>query len=152
MRFLYRLAFSLFCLILPNVASAAGLEIHDAYINESPPTIRIMAGYMTISNQTPEDILISGISSPDFDRVEIHETRIENNVVRMIKQEHLVIEAGKSVRLAPGAMHLMFIEPVNPLHAGDQTKLTITFSDGTEMQDVLDITKGATDHEHIHHH
>lgn len=152
MRLLYKLAFRIFCLILPNVASAGGLEIYDAHINESPPTVSIMAGYMTISNPTHEDIVISELSSPDFGQVEIHETRIENNVASMIKLEHLVIEAGETVRLTPGAMHLMFIEPVIPLRAGDQSSLTITFSDGTEMQQVLAITRSGTDHEHTHNH
>ncbi|MDX1518813.1 MAG: copper chaperone PCu(A)C [Gammaproteobacteria bacterium] len=149
-RFLCRLLILQFLLV--EVAFTAGLVISGARINESPPTIQVMAGYMTISNPTADDIEIRSLSSPGFERVEIHETRMENDVARMVRQESLVVEAGTSVNLEPGGRHIMFMDPEKPLRAGDRVTLFMQLSDGSEVQQEMNVVRSGGNHDHSHHH
>ena len=81
----------------------------------SGPMPRMKAGYMTLTNNTDETIDITHVSSPQFDRAEIHETVLEDDVSRMRPVGVLTIAAGESVRLEPGGKHLMLMQPVgNP--------------------------------------
>ena len=149
-------SFILILFILPAIICADDLIIRDGYINEAPPTVSILGGYMTITNQSDEDIIIKNLESPNFELVEIHETQIENDVVKMNRLVQLRINARESIHLEPGGKHLMFIDPVIPLRAGDQVRLIIIFADGTQMNQNLDVIKRTSghqqSHDHEHHH
>ncbi|MCG8325991.1 MAG: copper chaperone PCu(A)C [Thiotrichales bacterium] len=149
---LFRSSTCLVLMLLSNTVMSAQLQISGARIHEAPPAASVLAGYSEITNTSGEAVVTGVFNSPDFARVELHETQIEGDIARMVKQDKLVLEAGETVTLQPGGMHFMFIEPVRKLRAGDRTTLIIRFSDGTEQTQAFEVIKAGAGHDHSHHH
>ena len=86
--------------------------------------------FMTITNNGDKDVTLVGGSSPIAGIVEIHEV-IDGMMQPMANG--LVIPAGESVKLRMGGYHVMLLELSNEIKAGDETEVTLRFSDGTEQ-------------------
>ena len=87
------------------------LEIDDAWIKETPPNHPMTGGYFKIENDgNTADVLI-GISANFAMKSEIHEMKMEGDVMKMRPLENgLVIPADGEVYLKPGGYHLMFMK------------------------------------------
>ena len=82
---------------------------------------------MITNNGTSPDRLIGG-SSPAAGKIEIHEMAMKDNVMTMRPVTGgLPIEPGKSVTLAPGGYHLMFVNLKSPLKQDSELKATLDF-------------------------
>jgi copper(I)-binding protein len=86
--------------------------------------------FMTITNNGEKDVTLEGGQSPIAGIVEIHEV-IDGMMVAMANG--LVIPAGESVKLRMGGYHVMLLELSKEIKAGDETEVTLRFSDGTEQ-------------------
>ena len=126
MRYLFPLLFSF--ISAPIWADKAqDIVIEQAWIRETPPGVSPMAGYMQISNNTEETIVLQQISSSYFERVELHRTRVEGEVARMERKDNLTFSPGQTIRLQPGDYHLMLFTPSRLLRTGDHVPITLTF-------------------------
>jgi len=117
-------------LILPGSAIAE-LDIHNAWIKNLPPAVPVRAGYMTIHNAQANEVSIVAISSDAFASVEIHRSIAEDGMMRMEAVPTLVIEPDSTVQLAPGGLHLMMMNPVEPTKPDDVLQIVIEFDDGS---------------------
>ncbi len=138
------------------VAWAGGaLEIEHPWVREAPPNAPMMAGYLTLVNSTDRPVVLVGASSPQFERVEFHRSRVEGGMARMTRERELVVAPGKKLQLAPGGRHLMLIKPKRPLRAGDQVELTLRDAEGRRWQVTLPVRRQAAgmapDHGHGDH-
>jgi copper transport protein len=107
----------------------AAIAVHDVWArpaNEGETT----AVYLTIDNGTTDAVSLMGSQSPDAERVELHQTMIENDFAHMMPLDVLVIRAGETVRIEPPGTHLMLIELNRDLVEGDEIPLTLTFDTG----------------------
>jgi len=128
------------------------INISNIWISEAPPTVSILAAYANIQNNTTETKTLISISSPVFSRVEIHLSKITDDIATMEKQTSLTIPAENSVELSPGNYHLMLFNPETPLTAGDKATLIFTFSDGHSMSVQATVEKrNSNGHDHHHH-
>jgi copper(I)-binding protein len=84
-------------------------------------------GYLTVDNRggTPDRLL--GGSTPAAAAVEVHEMRMEGDVMRMREIKALDLPAGKLVTLAPGGFHLMLTGLTAPLKVGDRVPVKLRF-------------------------
>jgi hypothetical protein len=131
----------------------ADLDIQEPWIREAPPTASVLAAYMVINNHGDSPAEITAITSPDFDHTELHQTRVEDGMARMVPVKRLEIPAAGTVSLEPGGMHLMLFTPKRPLREGDSVTLVILQRNGdpvTVKAPVLRKT-GGMDHQHHHH-
>jgi copper(I)-binding protein len=108
----------------PAATTAVGLTVSDGYVAAAPPGARVRAAFMTLRNPGSRALTIQGLTSPDFGRVEIHETRQQNGMATMSVLPTLTIPAGGAVTLAHGGKHVMLFAPKRPLQAGDHVTLT----------------------------
>ena len=102
---------------------AAELEITRAM-----PGMSVSAAYITLTNNSYEEIRITHVTSPQFGAVELHQTTIENDVARMRAVDELIIRPGETVRLERGSMHLMLMR-----QAGDADTVTLNFHSGDRI-------------------
>ena len=72
-------------------------------------------------------IVSFAIASPVAGKVELHESKMENNVMKMRGVASLAVPAGGTVRLAPGGYHGMLIALTQPLTVGQSIAVTLTF-------------------------
>lgn len=130
------------------------IVITNAWVREAPPGVTALAGYMSLINQGKQTVVLDRFSSTDFERVELHQTRIEGDVARMEKKNSLSLSSGGTVKLQPGGYHLMLFKPKRPLRAGDQITLSIGFKDGfsrtvkAEVRAVHDVKDAHQHHQH----
>ena len=101
----------------------------------------ITGAYMEIENLGEENVRLIGVSSDVSSLVEIHQTTMENDVMRMNAIEGIDIPAGELVGLRPREYHLMLMELRDDLLPGEAIPLTLTFeaADG----EPFDVTVGA---------
>ena len=126
------LLFVLMLLFFP-VSAFAELDITDARIKNLPPTVPVRAGYMTIHNPSQVAVSIVAIHSDAFASVEIHRSVMQDGMMRMDLVEALEIEADTSLKLAPGGLHLMMMQPVEATRPGEQIEIILQLSDGSKQ-------------------
>jgi copper(I)-binding protein len=119
---------------------AGDLVITQPWSRATPGGAKIAGGFLTIENKgAAPDRLISG--SGDFaGKVEIHEMAMNNGVMTMRPLDKgLAIEPGKTVKLAPGGLHLMLMDLKSPLKQGDKVPLTLDFEKAGKVVVSLDV-------------
>src|ERR1700744_3906594 len=119
---------------------AGDLVISQAWSRATPGGAKIGGGYLTIENKgTTPDRLIH-CSGDIAGKVEVHEMSMKNGVMTMRPLDNgLVIEPGKTVKLAPGGFHLMLFDLKSPLKQGDKGPVTLTFEKAGTVSLMLDI-------------
>lgn len=105
-----------------------GLQLIGPWARPTPPGAPAGAGYLTIVNKGKlGERLLSG-SSAAVQRVEVHEMKIAEGVMRMRPVNGgIPIPSGGSVELAPGGYHIMFIGLKKRLVAGETVPVTLRF-------------------------
>lgn len=91
-------------------------------------------GFVTIVNTGHEADRLVGGSFALAGRAEVHEMKMEGDVMKMRPLEGgLEIPAGATVELKPGSYHLMFMKLTAPLEAGATVKGSLTFEKAGEV-------------------
>ena len=106
------------------------------------------AAYMTIKNGGREADTLESASSPDAEKVEIHEhIHDANGVMRMRPVERgLKIPAGGTAELKPGGYHIMLIGLKHDLEEGQRIPLKLTFAHAGSVEASVKIEKTAGGH------
>ena len=104
------------------------IEISNAWIRELPPGLKNTALYLDINNSSIEGEKLVKISSDLTDRIEIHETKIEQgDVGKMVRLRELDIPTNKTTSLKPGGVHIMLLDLNRQLRSGDEVSLNLEF-------------------------
>ena len=104
------------------------LEIGHPWTRATAPTAPSGGGFLKITNTgTTADRLIA-VRSPAADKVEIHEMKMDGNVMRMRELEKgLEIPPGATVELKPGGFHIMFMGLKAPFAKDAKVPATLVF-------------------------
>jgi len=77
--------------------------------------------------------------SPGAGVVEIHEMKMENNVMRMRAVQALDLPAGKAVELKPGGYHVMLMELRQQMKEGDSVPITLIVEGPDKKRETVDV-------------
>ncbi len=119
--------------LISSVAAAedikiGNLTISDPYVRAMVPGAPVGGGYMTITNTGDTDDRLLAASSPRAGVVQIHEMKMDNDVMIMRElPDGLLIPAGKTVELKPGGYHVMFMKVTDRFIEGQTVKTTLKF-------------------------
>lgn len=83
--------------------------------------------FVTLTAREPLSLV--GASTPVAGTAEVHEMRMEGDVMRMRAISSLELPAGKPVQLKPGGHHLMLMDLKMPLKPGTQVPVTLLLRD-----------------------
>ncbi|WP_262029588.1 DUF1775 domain-containing protein [Microvirga sp. Mcv34] len=138
----------------PQAVKAGTLTLEQAWSRATPGGAKVGGGYVSITNTgTAPDRLIGG-SFPLASKVEVHEMRLDGDVMRMKPVEGgLEIKPGATVELKPGGLHLMFMDLKEPLKEGQNVKGTLIFEKAGSVEveyAVRGMGGGAAPAEHKH--
>ena len=106
-------------------------------------------GFMTFVNGGGNDKLLS-VSAAVSKTVELHEMKMEGDVMRMRQVDGVELPAGKTVELKPGSFHLMFIGLKSPLKAGDSFPVKLKFEKAGEVTVNVKVEAPGADHSMKH--
>jgi copper(I)-binding protein len=119
---------------------AGDLVISQAWSRATPGGAKVAGGFLTIENKgTAPDRLVA-VSAEIAGKAEIHEMTMDNGVMKMRPLEKgLVIEPGKTVKLAPGGNHLMLQELKGAFKEGEKVPVTLEFEKAGKVAVSLDV-------------
>ena len=141
----------LFPLILLSLAllapamAADGPEVRASHVwvREAPPGSDVMAGYFTLENLTDKKLTLTGVSSPDFGSVMLHESVQKDGEESMQDVAEVTIPSHGSVEFKPGGYHLMLMQPKKNYYSGDLVTLMLTFSDKSGLMLMANVRRDA---------
>jgi hypothetical protein len=111
------------------------LVLDTPWVRATPPGAEVAGGYVTITNTGEHAARLVGGEASFAGRVEIHEMTMADGVMRMRPlADGLVVPPGETVPLEPGGYHVMFMELVEPLIAGETVRATLTFADAGAIE------------------
>lgn len=112
--------------------SKSALTIADQWVKAADAGMS--AAFGVISNPTKKPIRIVGASTPASTFTQLHEVVMKDGAtVMQQKLGGLVVPAGGSLTLKPGADHMMLMALTGPVAAGDLVRFTLTTSDGGQL-------------------
>ena len=122
---------------------APTVTIADALCRPTPRGRQMTGCYMTLT-ASGADRLVS-VESPDANIVQIHESRMESNMMMMQQlRDGLPLAAGQTTVLAPGGNHLMLLGVKEPLVAGDTVALKLIFEAAAPVEVTATVGQPAT--------
>ncbi len=137
----------------PAMVKAGSLTLEQPWSRATPGGAKVGGGYLRITNTGTAPDRLTGGSVPLASKVEVHEMRLDGDVMRMKPVEGgLEIKPGATVELKPGGLHLMFMDLKEPLKEGQTLKGTLTFEKAgpVEVEYTVRGMGGAAPAEHKH--
>lgn len=114
--------------MLAMPACAADIKIENAWVRAPAPGQAVVGGFMDITS--PVEARLVAAQSPVAAVTELHEMGMKQGVMTMRAVSHIALPAGRTVKLAPGGLHLMLIDLKKPLKPGDKVPLTLKLESG----------------------
>ena len=105
------------------------LEVRDISLFAPLPGTSMSVAYMVFENTTDSGIVVSGFSSPQFNRIELHETQISDGVARMRQLDELTVPPRDIAVLEENRKHLMLMQPLPELDVNDSVTLRVAYGD-----------------------
>lgn len=115
-------------------AWAANISVTDAWARATLPGQPVSGAYMQI--KADADARLLSVSSPAIPRVEVHEMKMDGDVMRMREVKEIKLPKGQAVSLEPGGFHIMLMNLKQPIAAGDVIPLTLVVESGGKRQTV----------------
>jgi copper(I)-binding protein len=116
------------------------LALTDLWTRATPPKAPTGAGYLTITNSSNEPDALIAVSTPAAEKGELHIMQVKDGIMTMHPVEGgIKIPAGGKVALAPGGLHLMFINLKQAFEEGGKLPVTLTFEKAGKVDTFLHI-------------
>ena len=119
------------------LAQAAAPKVEGAWIRSSVPGQQGTGAFMQLTSAQPLELV--RITTPAAGIAEVHEMKLEGDIMRMRPLRKLELPAGRTVELKPGGHHLMLQELKQPLRAGTTVPMTLVFRDAKGAEITLNL-------------
>lgn len=125
MRYRYFLAMFAGAACMAAAQATPPVSVHDAWVRGTVPQQRATGAFMRLAASAP--VRLVAAASPAAARVEIHEMRIVDDVMRMRQIAGIDLAGGTSLELKPGGYHIMLLDLAQQARAGERIPLSLTF-------------------------
>lgn len=113
------------------------VQVEDAWARMSVSGQKASGAFMRLTAREPLSLV--GASSPVAGAVEVHEMKLEGDVMRMRALPSLALPAGKAVEFKPGGYHLMLQDLKAPLLRDTQIPVTLLLRDAKGAERKLEL-------------
>ena len=141
-------------------AQSAAVDVQGAWARATVQGQKATGAFMKLTAK--ENAKLVSASSPVAGVVEIHEMKMEENVMKMRAIPSLDLPAGKAVELKPGGYHVMLMDLKEPLKKETTIPLTLVVKDDKGVESKVELTvpvslkspsgMGGMGHQHGHGH
>ncbi len=125
-------------LLAASAWAQSPVQVQDAWARATVASQSSSGAFMKLT--APENTRLVEASSPVAGIVEIHEMRMEGDVMRMRAVTALPLAAGQMVELKPGGYHVMLMDLKGPLKAGDTVPLSLVFESANGQRRTQEVT------------
>ena len=116
---------------------SAQTVVDDAWVRATVAGQPSTGAFMHITSST--DSKLVEVRSAVAKTVQIHESKMQNDVMSMQPVTSVALPAGKSVAIEPEGYHVMLIDLVNQVKAGDQVPLTLIVEDSKGVKELIEV-------------
>lgn len=137
------------------LAQAQEVDVHDVWARASIGQVKNSAAYFSVTNRGEVPDRLVSVESSAVERAELHDHIMEDDVARMVEVETIDLDAGETLTLEPGGLHIMLFGLSEPLAPGDSLPLTLHFEQAGSLEveaDVRPLRGGGHGHDHDHGH
>ena len=119
-------------ILLGSCSTTGEMEVHQAWIR---PTAKgeNAAVYLTMHNHSTTEDELTGATTTVADVVEVHESKVENDIMQMNKISSLPIAADEEIIFTPGGLHIMLIDIKQELILGEHIGLILHFKNHEDI-------------------
>lgn len=125
------------CSLALTCNAYAEVTVQNAWVRATVPQQKAAGVFFDI--QATENLQLVEAQTSVATSAELHEMKMENDVMRMRPLEQLALPAGKKVNLKPGGYHLMLMGLKNQIKVGDVIPLRLMFQDKNKKQQFVNI-------------
>ena len=116
---------------------SAQTVVDDAWVRATVAGQPSTGAFMHITSST--DSKLVEVRSPVAKTVQIHESKMANDVMSMQPVSSVALPAGKSVAIEPEGYHVMLIDLVGQVKAGDQVPLTLIVENSKGVKESIEV-------------
>ncbi|MEJ3662284.1 copper chaperone PCu(A)C [Pseudomonas fragi] len=116
---------------------SAQTVVDDAWVRATVAGQPSTGAFMHITSST--DSKLVEVRSPVARTVQIHESKMQNDVMSMQPVAAVALPAGKSVAIEPEGYHVMLIDLMNQVKAGDQVPLTLIVENSKGVKELIEV-------------
>lgn len=120
------------------MAHAQVASISDAWVRATVQGQKATGAFMKITSKDGAKLV--GATSSAAGVTEIHEMKMEKDVMKMAAVGVLPIAAGKTLELKPGGYHVMLMDLKGPLADKSQVAITLMFEDSKGVKSKVEVT------------
>lgn len=122
---------------LAAFGAQAQTTVKDAWVRGTVPQQKATGMFAQITSATGGKLVSA--SSPVAGLVEIHEMKMEGNVMRMSAVPGLELPAGRAVELKPGGYHVMLMDLKKDLKAGDTVPVMLVVEGADKKRETIEV-------------
>ena len=112
-------------------------DVEDAWARASVPGQVSTGAFMRITAKEPTQLV--GASSPVAGIADVHEMKMEGDVMRMRPAGVIDLPVGRAFELKPSGYHLMLQDLKKPLEAGSTVPVTLVFRNAKGVESRVDL-------------
>lgn len=119
--------------LLPGACSvASGITVSSPWAR---PAMQGDNGavYFLLQNHSADGDELTGVSSNIAEAAELHESRMEGDVMQMRQVMSLPIQSKESIEFGPGSYHVMLVGLKQDIRANDEIQVTLHFQDHEDI-------------------
>jgi periplasmic copper chaperone A len=119
-------------LLLSACNSATGMEVSQAWARPAAQGGN-GAVYFILKNHSASADELVGVTSDIAQAVEMHESKMQGDVMQMQQVTSVPVKGKESVEFAPGGLHVMLIGLKQELQVGDEFQVTLQFAEHEDI-------------------
>ena len=137
MKYFTRLIALTASLVIASHVAAQTVTISNAWVRATVQGQKATGAFMNLTAQKSTRLV--GVKTEAASVAEIHEMKMENDVMRMKRVPFIDLPAGQTVALKPGGFHVMLMGLKEPLPADSHVQLTLLFEDANGVKSQQDL-------------
>ena len=127
---------ALFFAIAASDANAE-VKIKAPWVRATVPQQMATGAFFQIQSST--DMRVISVQTSVAGVAEIHEMKMENNLMKMRAVEHFDLAAGKTIEFKPGGYHLMLMDLKKQIKVGDVIPLSLVLEGKDKKRETIEI-------------
>jgi copper(I)-binding protein len=120
-------------------AASAGITAQGAWLRATAPGQTVGAAYLTILNGSSGGDELIAVESPAAARAEMHESRMQDGMMRMRAMSAVKLAPRGRLEFTPGGLHIMLAGLKEPLVAGRTVALVLRFRHAGDVKTIAEI-------------